>query len=303
VNHHLLKLDCEKKPQVTIGLSVFNGGALLEKSVRSILNQTMSDWELLIIDDGSTDNSIESLSCINDPRIHLLRDGLNLGLAARLNQAINLARGTYFARMDHDDIAHPERLARQVAHLDHHPEIDLLSSACITINEDEELLGFLPHVTEHQMICQKPWQGFYMPHPTWMGKLSWFRHYRYRDPAPYCCEDQELLLRAYRNSTYHSLSECLLAYRIRKNVPLKKLWRTRLAMLKVQVEYFYYHHQWFNGVLSAAVAVIRITHDVIRCWSFYKLTLGSRSFFKKKISTEWATWEALLKTFRRDSGS
>lgn len=137
-----------------------------------------------------------------DSRIIILQDGLNKGLAVRLNQAISLSKGNYFARMDHDDVFHPARLAMQVDFLDTHPEDDLLATHCVTIDEYDRLIGSLPLAVQHSTICARPWQGFFMPHPTWMGRTEWFRRNPYAEPAPYCCEDQELLLRTYKSCCF-----------------------------------------------------------------------------------------------------
>lgn len=246
---------------VTVALSVLNGGSLLELSIRSVLSQSWSNWELLILDDGSTDGAIDRLPFLSDPRIIVVRDGCNRGLSARLNQAVSMAKGKYFARMDHDDLCHPERFARQVAFLESHPEVDLLATQCITMDEQEWLNGVLPLAIDHGDICRRPWQGFYMPHPTWMGRIEWFRRNPYQDPAPYCCEDQQLLLRAHLSSCYHSLPEPLLAYRVRSHTQWQKLWRTRVAVLKMQYGYFLSQGQWGSAALSTALALARIGCD------------------------------------------
>lgn len=254
----------ETQPLLTVALPVLNGGSQLALSVASVLNQSFTNWELFIMDDGSTDGAIDSLSSLSDPRIVIVRDGCNRGLSTRLNQAITMANGKYFARMDHDDICHPERFSRQVAFLENHSEIDLLATQCITIDENDLINGTLPSATDHTEICLRPWKGFYIPHPTWMGRLEWFRQHLYREPAPYCCEDQDLLLRAHLTSHYHTLPDRLLAYRVRSHTHWKKLLRTRVAMLKIQIEYFYSKKKWLDVSLSAAMTIARIGRDAWR---------------------------------------
>lgn len=246
---------------VTVALSVLNGGEVLEYAVRSVMKQSWPHWELLLLDDGSTDEAINRLPFLSDPRIVVIRDGQNLGLAYRLNQAVNLAKGKYFARMDHDDINHPERFARQVAFLDRHSEVDLLATQCLTMDEQERLIGRLPSAIKHSDICRRPWQGFYMAHPSWMGRTEWFRRNVYQDPAPYCCEDQELLLRAHYSSCYHTLSEHLLAYRIRTHTPWKKRFRTRISMGKMKVRHFLNREEPINSLLSGLAELARLGHD------------------------------------------
>ena len=238
------------QPLITVALPVFNGGDFLEHAVSSIVNQTWKNWELLIIDDGSTDGSIDRLPFLSDARISVIRDGLNKGLAARLNQAVLLANGKYFARMDHDDICYPERFFLQLEYLEQHQEVDLLSTKCIEMSEDGNLRKHWPFAKTHAAICRRPWLGIYMPHPSWMGRIEWFRKNPYKQPAPYCCEDQELLLRAHSVSHYDALDCVLLAYRVRDHNPFSKLFRTCVAMLKMQLIYFISRRQIAFAVLS-----------------------------------------------------
>ena len=115
-------------PTVTVLLSVYNGERYLRESIESILNQTFTDFEFLIINDGSTDDSRRIISSYDDPRIQLIDNEQNIGLSQSLNKGLKLARGTYIARQDADDISEPERLAKQVSYMDRNPHIALLGS-------------------------------------------------------------------------------------------------------------------------------------------------------------------------------
>jgi len=224
-------------PLITVAMPIFNAGSYLRLAVLSIVRQTFADWELLIIDDGSTDNALQDIADIRDHRIRILRDGENKGLAARLNEAIDLTRGSYFARMDQDDVSYPERFARQIEALERDPQLDLVAAHAVTIAGDHRLTGLLP-ATPQKEIAAKPWRGFYLPHPTWMGRIEWFRKYRYAEPGPYFCEDQELLLRSHEESRFGIIDQPLLAYRIRENTPWRKLIKTRLTILPLQLKHF-----------------------------------------------------------------
>ena len=254
--------DQKVAPVVTVAMSVLNGGDYLELAVQSIVAQTFQDWELLILDDGSTDSAIDGLFCLADPRIIVVRDGKSRGLSARLNQAIDMARGRYFARMDHDDVSHPSRLAEQVTYLESNLQVDLVATKCVTIDEEAQPVGYLPFALNHQMICAKPWLGFPMPHPSWMGRVSWFRCHYYPDPGPYCCEDNELLLRAHKTSTYGAVDLVLLAYRVRTHTPWKKLWRTRRALAAVQIKYFFEKGEHIPAAFSCAAMFFRVVRDL-----------------------------------------
>lgn len=120
-------------PKVSVLLPVYNGLPYLGEAIESVLTQTFADFELIIIDDGSTDGSASVLGDFTDPRIHLYQQP-NSGLPATLNRGIALARGEYIARQDQDDVSFPERFARQVAFLDGHRDVAMVG-ACAQIWE------------------------------------------------------------------------------------------------------------------------------------------------------------------------
>lgn len=293
-------------PLITVALPVYNAGEFLELAVCSILKQSWTNWELLILDDGSTDSAIMRLDRFADPRIRVLCDGQNRGLSSRVNQAVAMAKGSYIARMDQDDICHPDRLAHQLKFLESHPEVDLLATQCVTMDERERIGGLLPFATEHALICRNPWKGFYMPHPSWMGRTEWFSKNRYLVPSPYCCEDQELLLRAHLSSCYHTLPERLLAYRLRSRVSFKKQWRTRLSVLEMQLAYFLSRREWVFAVQSFFMAVLRVGGDsysqLLVCLLRPRENL-SMSGLDSDENAEWVRYIKSLKVFSRSLGS
>ena len=199
-------------PLVSIALSMRNTAATLRAAICSVLAQSFVDWELIVLDDGSSDNSLELARAFADERIRVHADGRRLGLAARLNQAIDLALGRYIARMDADDVAYPDRLARQVEFLEAHPEVDLLGAGMMVFEGDGTPVGVFPTRTTHADICARPFFGFYLAHPTWFGKREWFRRWRY-DPICRKAQDQDLLLRSYSASCFAALPEPLVGYR------------------------------------------------------------------------------------------
>ncbi len=249
-------------PLITVALPVYNAGHYLRCAVLSILNQTEARFELLLIDDGSTDQALQSISDIKDRRLMILQDGLNKGLATRLNEALAIARGKYFARMDADDVAFPERLESQLARLEAEPELDLVAARVIRIDESSNPVGIFPVALTHQKICRQPWVGFHFPHPAWMGKLSWFRRYGYKANA-YYCEDQELLLRAYPASHFASISEVMLGYRIRSKPDVRKLRKTYAAFFRIQLKQFSLRRQWLYCLGAVFVFVLRVLKTYI----------------------------------------
>ncbi len=116
-------------PRVSVLMTLYNKGAFVEEAARSVLDGSFTDIELLIVDDASTDEGVGNVQRIGDPRIRVLLSAKNAGRGAAANRGFDAARGEYVAILDADDIAHPERIARQVALMDTHPEVGACGSA------------------------------------------------------------------------------------------------------------------------------------------------------------------------------
>ncbi|MFS8652378.1 MAG: glycosyltransferase family 2 protein, partial [Caldibacillus sp.] len=125
-------------PFVTVFMPVYNSGKYLVEAIESILRQTYRNLELLIVDDGSTDHSIEIIKTFADPRIRLIKNDQNRGIPFTRNVGLKEARGKYLAIMDSDDISHPERIERQVAYLENHPAIDVAGTFYVQFSENRK---------------------------------------------------------------------------------------------------------------------------------------------------------------------
>jgi glycosyltransferase involved in cell wall biosynthesis len=263
-------------------MPVYNAGQHLRAAVMSIINQSYTHWELIIIDDGSTDHAIESLNDIVDIRIKIIQDGINKGLAARLNEIIDMANGDFIARMDQDDLSYPDRFLLQLKLFLDHPNLDLVAGKAIAISENNKLLGYLPFFLNTHAVKSKPWLGLYMPHPTWMGRVTWFRKHRYASPAHYLCEDQELLLRSSESSHFSVTDKVVLAYRIRDSVSSKKLLKVRWSLLKMQSSFFYQKRSYGYLLLSVISFALRLVTDLCHTkFRFNKISdHDSESFYR-----------------------
>jgi glycosyltransferase involved in cell wall biosynthesis len=196
---------------VTIGIPFLNARRSLAVAVRSVFAQTHHDWELLLIDDGSSDGSIDVVRHLDDPRVRLLGDGSNRGLCARLNQIAAMARGTYLARMDADDVMHPERIARQLELLRADPSVDLMDSATFTMDDDLTPVGIRG---DRLLDCRAEavLRDGLLIHPTVMGRAEWFRRHPY-DPVFVRAEDRELWIRTCTTTRFARLRRPLFFYR------------------------------------------------------------------------------------------
>ena len=128
-------------PKVSVVMSVYNGERYLREAVESILGQTFTEFEFIIVNDGSTDGTREILTAYNDPRIRLVRNEENIGLTRSLNKGLALGRGEYIARMDADDVSLPHRLEVQVRYLDQYPGVGLVACDLQFIDDEGHTLG------------------------------------------------------------------------------------------------------------------------------------------------------------------
>jgi len=249
-------------PIVSIVLPVYNAGPTLAQALASIQLQTFRDWELILIDDGSTDGCMVGLSS-SDNRVRMVQDGRNLGLAARLNQGIDLARGKYLARMDQDDVAYPARLERQIEFLDRSPNVDLAGTKAIVFRDEGHPMGLFPFRATHAEICARPWDGFYLPHPTWMGRIEWFRRHRYTMPEVVRAEDHDLLLRTYDSSRFACVDEILFGYR-KAPQSLGKLWTGRINLARAQLRVHATKGRWTYAALGSLTPLLKGAADLLR---------------------------------------
>ena len=211
----------DRAPLVSVIMSMRNSAATVDVAVRSVLQQTLQDWELIVIDNGSSDQSGAIVAAFDDPRIRLIREASTTVLAARLNQAIALSRGEFIARMDADDVCFPQRLSRQVERMRMDPQLDLIGCGAVVFTSEGKLVGELPVGRVHQDIVARPFIGFPFPHPTWCGRTSWFKNNPYDSSLGYA-EDQDLLLRSFRHTRFGAVDTVLLGYR-QDRLDLKKL--------------------------------------------------------------------------------
>jgi glycosyltransferase involved in cell wall biosynthesis len=241
-------------------MSVLNGAATVGAAVRSIQLQTLQDWELIVIDNGSTDQTGSIVKGFDDPRIRLVREAPGAGLAIRLNQGVALSRGEFIARMDADDVSFPERLARQVERLKLDPKIDVLGCGAVVFTDQADLVGELPVGLTHSEITKRPFRGFPFPHPTWCGRATWFRDNPY-DSELMKAEDQDLLLRTFRKSNFGSLEAVLFGYR-QNQLDLGKLLPGRLTFIGCLWRYALVSGQFGPALGGMANHIFKGTADI-----------------------------------------
>jgi glycosyltransferase involved in cell wall biosynthesis len=202
---------------VSIVMPVYNTAPYLRQAIDSILQQTFADFEFIIINDGSTDESGEIASEYTDHRIKYSKNEKNSGLVYTLNKGIEQAKGHYIARMDGDDIALPHRLEKQYNYLRLHEGVDLLASVVQLINEKGNSIGFWED--DKNNISPGEIRRFMavnncIAHPSIMAKADMFKQYRY-DSDQYQAEDYDLWLRMLADGKkFHKLPDALLLHRV-----------------------------------------------------------------------------------------
>jgi glycosyltransferase involved in cell wall biosynthesis len=204
-------------PEISIVLPAYNCGSFLKEAIESMLNQSFEDFELIIINDGSTDKTEDVIKSFSDPRIIYLKNEKNSGLVYTLNKGIDIAKGNYIARMDGDDIALPTRLAKQKAILDEHPEISAAASTITFINEKNEPAGDwqLDKATIHSSEIKRclPHENC-IAHPSVMIRSQILKELKY-NPYQKNIEDYDLWLRIMsRGYSITKVEEPQILYRI-----------------------------------------------------------------------------------------
>ncbi|RIX27015.1 glycosyltransferase family 2 protein [Sphingomonas edaphi] len=226
-------------PPVSIGIPIYNCAPYLEDAIRSVLAQTHQDWELILVDDGSTDGSLEIALSIADPRVRVVSDGQNLGLAARLNQIAQLAGHDLVARMDADDLMHPDRLRLQIALLSANPDADIVGTGTFSVKRDGSLIGVRVPDKAFPSLEDAVTGNAGLIHASVIYRKRWALRNPY-DPSIRRSEDIDLWARAAARRDLNSITiaEPLYIYREDLNVTREKLlaaYSTELACIRRHV--------------------------------------------------------------------
>lgn len=203
-------------PNVTVLMPVYNGEKYIREAIDSILNQTFTDFEFLIINDGSTDQSAAIiLSCL-DSRVRLIQNKANMGLISSLNKGLEVAQGKYIARMDADDISHPQRLEKQVRFLGEHLEVGVCGTWLQIFSNFKKSLWKPP--TDYSEIKSQMIFESVIYHPTVMMRASLIKKNKlFYDDDFIHAEDYEFWLRCSRSFPLANIDEVLLYYRVHEN--------------------------------------------------------------------------------------
>ena len=194
-------------------MSTYNDELYIEESLQSILNQTLADFELIIYDDCSSDHTVEKIRAFHDPRIQLICNEENCGLTKNLNKGLRVAKGKYIARMDGDDISEPTRFEKQVAFLEEHPSIYLIS--CHAQNFGESDLVNRIRGNSEVLRCRMLIRPVFA-HPGFMMRRELIEEGFFYDETFRTAQDYEFAVRAAGTHEIGMVPEILLHYRVHK---------------------------------------------------------------------------------------
>jgi len=211
----------DSKPLLSIVMPAYNAQNYISKSINSVKYQTFKDWELIIIDDSSNDNTWEVMKTFaDDKRIKLFQNEKNYGHAYTSNKGIHLSIGKYIAKMDADDIIFQNRFEKQIQFLNNNPNIDVVGCGTIKTTHDLSILDVRSAPSDHDTITKyirlnKNFifgPNFIITDGTIVAKADWFKKWLY-DPKIKVAQDFDLMLRACSTSKYANISDPLYIYR------------------------------------------------------------------------------------------
>lgn len=231
-------------PFISVLMPVYNGEKYLREAIDSILNQTYTNFEFIIINDGSTDTTEEIILSYEDERILYIKNEENLRLIRTLNKGLDLAKGKYIARMDADDISLPSRLEKQVKFMEKNPEVGLCGTFLKTIGNREDTVSF--H-TDDNNIRFRLLFSTYLRHPSVMIKSEIIKKYDLKYNSDYLhVEDHKMWIDISKHTQLAIIPNFLLKYRVHdENISVKfqqvqaktesKIRKEQLQELKIEV--------------------------------------------------------------------
>lgn len=208
-------------PKITVILPVYNTEKYIKEAVQSILDQTFTDFDVLIINDASTDNTLNILNEFSDSRIHIINNETNLKVVKTLNKGLDLAKGEFIARMDADDIAHPKRFEKQISFFEAHPNVEFCGTWVQNYGAEDSIMraAYTHDSIKARMLFLNP-----IFHPSVMFKKKSFDRHNLRfDESFTNAEDFGMWAKAIDLVRFANVPEVLLKYRIHaENVSVLK---------------------------------------------------------------------------------
>ena len=230
-----------------------------------------------MIDDGSTDKSLEIARSISDPRITVISDGKNKKLPYRLNQIIDLANGQYIARMDADDLCAPSRIEKQMNIFASNPNIDVVGTGILYLDPDDKPLGEAWAKETHKEICGKPYRTFRICHASILAKKDWYVQHRYNESA-LLVEDFHLWLNSHEDSCFANVADPLYYYRCETSFSQKKQFIARIHSAKILFQYFWKKKKILKAVCYSLFQFVKMIASFFICMVRDKKSIIQRRY-------------------------
>jgi glycosyltransferase involved in cell wall biosynthesis len=274
---------------VTIAIPFYNAEDFLADAIRSVFAQTYENWELILINDGSTDGSLKIAESVKDSRVRVYSDGKNKKLASRLNEVISLAKYDFIARMDADDLMSPMRIQRQMEIFEQYPDKDIVSTGVCSITNDNSIIGSRGCLANGVSLNDLLYKRIGILHAAVIARKSWYKRNNY-NPLLKVAQDYELWLQSCFNNDLHIflLDEPLYYYREEGNVTEKKM---LLA--------YNYERQAYKRYAGSDCYILTIKSYIKTLIVKLLSSLNSLDFLLKKRSSAVVD-KNIIKQFQRD---
>lgn len=276
------KANVSGNPLVSVVMATYNGERFIAEAIQSVLDQTFTDFEFIIVDDGSIDTTASIIASFNDPRILYLIKETNTGIADSLNLGINQAKGQYIARMDDDDVCMPERFEHQVKFLELNSDIIV----CATPVKYDKYLPRELKAETHEYLKMAMLFSNPIVHPSVMIRKHVLSHYKY-NPLKVPSEDYDLWSRLIWEGQFYKLKEPLLFYRSRKESETSKRRKEQL-LLNVSIAEYMFDRTGFKKWLKP--------NEHLKILASHDYSISGRQL-RRLIK-----WQKQLKTVNKDVG-
>ncbi len=243
-----------QNPKISVVMPVYNCEKYVDEAIESVLNQTFKDFELIIINDGSTDNTLEKIKKYEktDERIRIINNEKNLRIATSLNNAIDIARADIIARMDGDDISLPTRFEKQYKLMQSDENLGVVGCNMITIDKDGKDIGMRRYSTNPEFLKKSVFRYSPFAHPATMLRKKAFIEAGKYFPRFVPAEDLDLWIRIGRTHKFSNVDEFLFKYRVlNSSSSHKKLVKLELKviLLRMVAVAYYGYTPTFTDVL------------------------------------------------------
>lgn len=224
-------------------MPVFNAQRFVKKAIQSVLDQTYKDFELIIIDDCSTDASRKMTQSFKDKRIIYTRNEENLGVTKSLNRALQIAKGEFIARLDADDIANPQRFTKQISFFNTHRNIGVVGSWVALVDEGGKFIGVKKYPLRYENIKRAAVLYNPLNHSSVMMRRSIIKRYGRYDEQLNGAEDYDLWLRILPYTKIENIPEPLINYRlVKQSVSFGAMQRVERAFAKAKIKSVFVYH-------------------------------------------------------------